>query len=162
MSRADDRGWGPGCGTPERMIAHTKLDENGCRIWQGAVDHRGYGRLTLHQRSWAAHRLAYTLLVGDIPDGLLVCHHCDVRRCCEPEHLFLGTAQDNSDDMAAKGRRNDAVGEAASGARLTAAQVVEVRAMSEAGAGYRELGRIYGIDHKSIRKIVLRKTWRHV
>jgi hypothetical protein len=58
----------------------------------------------VNRRMVYAHRLAYELAIGPIPDGLLVCHHCDQTLCCNPTHLFLGTPRDNSQDMVAKGR----------------------------------------------------------
>jgi hypothetical protein len=73
-------------------------------IEAGARSDTGYGRVTHEGKQWAAHRLAWTLAHGPIPDGMLVLHHCDNRACWNVEHLFLGSQADNMADMVAKGR----------------------------------------------------------
>lgn len=74
-----------------------------CWEWQGNVTLNGYGEITINGIV-GAHRIAYSLIKGDIPDGMFVCHTCDNRRCANPEHLFLGTHRDNMRDMWSKGR----------------------------------------------------------
>jgi hypothetical protein len=74
-------------------------------LWQGPISKRnGYGYLRFGGKRWQAHRLAYTLAVGPMPDDLLACHTCDIRACCRPDHVFPGTHMDNFRDMVAKGR----------------------------------------------------------
>lgn len=80
-----------------------------CLIWQGAQGWGGYGTTGHEGRQWAVHRLQWTLVNGPIPDGMCVCHHCDVRLCYEETHLFLGTRSDNMRDMLAKGRGRHSV-----------------------------------------------------
>lgn len=82
-----------------------------CWLWQGGKDGRGYGQFRLNGRVTAAHRAAYLLFVGEIPPDTCVCHRCDIPQCVNPEHLFLGTPRDNSDDKMNKGRHRMPDGE---------------------------------------------------
>ena len=94
-----------------------KVDKNGpipehrpdlgpCWVWTRATDPKGYGRFGIGRRVFFAHRVALALTGEVPPDDLMACHHCDNPPCCNPAHLFLGTAADNLGDMAAKGRNH--------------------------------------------------------
>jgi hypothetical protein len=87
-----------------QRIKHKRLldPKSGCWIWP--VGHR-YGLTSYKDKTVLAHRLSYTLFVGDIPEGMCVCHKCDNPKCVNPEHLFLGSHSDNERDKAEKGRR---------------------------------------------------------
>lgn len=79
--------------------------ENGqCWVWVAARDKHGYGRFGIKDKVKLSHRVAWETLVGPVPDNLWVLHHCDYPSCVRPDHLFLGTAADNSADMVKKGR----------------------------------------------------------
>lgn len=75
-----------------------------CWLWTGRLSISGYGQFRQNKRFHRAHRVAWEITNGAIPDGLCVCHKCDVRHCVNPEHLFIGTCQDNANDRVAKGR----------------------------------------------------------
>lgn len=104
---------GPRCRpdwTPAQRLAHrTRRDPlSGCLLWQGPATANGYGRLRFAGRAWLAHRLAWQAAHGPIPAGAILCHRCDERRCCNPDHLFLGTAETNMADLKAKRLRRHA------------------------------------------------------
>lgn len=75
-----------------------------CWLWIGSLRNNGYGRVTMGNRSLAAHRVSYEYHVGPIPDGMNVLHSCDVRNCVNPAHLRLGTNRENTADMISRGR----------------------------------------------------------
>jgi hypothetical protein len=87
------------------LFEKVKIASSGCWEWQDSVDSCGYGRTRYKRRLMSAHRAAYIHKFGGIPEGMHVLHRCDNPPCINPAHLFLGTHQDNMDDMAAKGRR---------------------------------------------------------
>ena len=83
----------------------SKLDRSGdCWLWTGSLDKDGYGKTSINYKHWKTHRASWNYFVGPIPEGMSVLHKCDVRACCNPEHLWLGTQKDNLRDMFAKGR----------------------------------------------------------
>lgn len=91
----------------ERLARRLLPTTSGCLEWTGYTNVRGYGRIAFNGRTVGAHRLAWELVNGPIPDGMNVLHHCDNPPCCNVGHLFLGTHADNSADMVAKGRQRN-------------------------------------------------------
>lgn len=152
-----------------RYIAERTAPSNdrGCRMWTG--DKRGNPRYAynsypvahIEARKFSAHRLQWELLRGPIPDGMLVCHHCDNPLCMNVEHHFLGTHKDNTQDMIRKGRKADARGEKAGGAKVTAAQVAEIRARRAAGEQQKDLAREFGLGEMQVSRIVRGQRWAH-
>ena len=143
-----------------------KVDRSGgndsCWLWTDHVNGCGYGKLSINGKSHLAHRIAYELIYGPIPTGLCVCHRCDVRNCCNPSHLFLGTQADNMHDKAIKGRaaHNHLIGERNPGAVFTERQVREIRARWDAGEKSRHaLANEYGVSVGAIMGVVNRKSW---
>jgi hypothetical protein len=138
-----------------------------CWEWQGAIDSNGYGAFKIEGKKRNTHRIAFDLCFGPIPDGKLICHHCDNRKCVNPVHLFIGTQVDNMQDCSRKGRlkvpTSIAYGEAAGGAKLTAAMVIELRLLYNSKKyTYRKLGKLFGIDPKQAWNIVNRISWKHI
>lgn len=145
------------------FFSHLDKQPTGCWHWTGSMEKRwGYGRLRIGTRSHKAHRFSYLLHFGQIPNGLLVCHHCDNRRCVNPEHLFLGTHKDNLDDMARKGRKAVKRGEASHYAKLNSRQVSEIRALRSQGNTLAQIAKDFGVCFQTVSHIVNRKTWAHI
>ena len=153
----------------EDFLARIVKAESGCWMWPGGSE-AVYGSATFEGRGWGAHRLAMKLLRGEERDSAwYCCHHCDVRGCVNPDHLFWGTNSDNQKDSARKGRaglqktRVRPCGEVCARTVLTADQVREIRRLAAAGkVNYAELGRRYGIVKSGIRAVVTRVSWKHI
>lgn len=114
-----------------------------CWEWQGARKASGYGNLSLGPPDYVtdtAHRVAYELAYGPIPDGLIVCHTCDNPPCVNPKHLWLGTHSDNGLDMVAKGR------DPRTNLRLPWDQVCEIRRLRASGATKKSIAETFGIS----------------
>lgn len=136
-----------------------------CWIWIGPKNKEGYGQfhidLGIGRKNYRAHRVAYILTKGAIPDGQLVRHECDNPSCVNPDHLILGTTIDNVGDRIA--RRRDAVGEQSGKAKITTEQVRAARARYAAGeAGICQLARENGIAPSTMGDIIHRRKWKHV
>lgn len=142
--------------------------DTGCWEFIGSPDPQtGYGNTTLWRRRISIHRLAWMAYVGFIPEGYVVCHHCDNRLCGNPEHLFVGTPSDNANDAKRKGRLLSGTkrsllhrGERAAQAKLTWTKVREIRARLAAGASRFDLAKEFGVHHTNIHHIQLGKTWK--
>jgi hypothetical protein len=143
----------------DRFWSKARLCPNGCLLWTGAVNNWGYGRFLYQGKARFAHRVAWALTHGPIPDGLHVCHSCDRPLCVNPEHLFLGTDLDNTRDMFAKGRNHSRAGTSNGNAKLTES---DVRTIRGSPLGHSELGRVYGVSPQTIFSIRRRKLWRHL
>jgi len=139
--------------------------ENGCSEWQHSKNGSGYGQCNrFGSGSGLAHREMWILEKGPIPDGLLVLHHCDNPPCAAMDHLWLGTQQDNVDDMIAKGRMRTVatLGEAQWNAKLTADEVREILARINVGETQTSIADIYGVSVSTINLIARGKRWKSV
>lgn len=98
------------CGYARRgVLPEERFNKNvnktlSCWLWEGCTNKAGYGVLNVHTKQTMAHRFSWSIINGFIPKGMFVCHHCDNPPCVRPDHLFLGTQDDNIHDMIAKGR----------------------------------------------------------
>ena len=146
----------------------SKVDKRGpddCWPWRGALTVKGYARFPGRRRTNRASRIAWELAHEEpVPRDKLICHTCDNRACVNPKHLYVGTALDNNRDRSRRGRwrGGSPPGERSGQARLTAEQILEMRALHVLGHSYKSLGRKYGYSANSVRAIVLRRVWRHV
>lgn len=133
-----------------------KLD-GGCWEFTGAIANTGYGIFYNGKKLEGAHRWSYRMYVGEIPDGLFVCHHCDNRKCVRPSHLFVGTVKDNAQDAAKKGRVPHGEGHCHS--KLTEEQVLAIRSDTRS---YRKIAPDYGITYSTVGEIKRRLIWKHI
>jgi hypothetical protein len=131
-----------------------------CWVWIGCVDRDGYGQIGVNYRQVKAHRFSWELHHSTIPEGLCVCHRCDNRSCVNPEHLFLGTNQENTMDKVAKGRQQR--GSANGTAKLTEEKVVEIRRLIAAGKPQTHIARQYGVTPGNVCSIHHGRSWGHV
>ena len=129
----------------------------GCCLWVGSIRH-SYGIFYINERHVLAHRIAWELANGLIPDGLNVLHRCDTPACVNPEHLFIGTNAENIADKVAKGRQAFQRGSTRGMARLTEAEAVEIFLASGTP---KTIGERYGISKGHVTNIKGRKSWAH-
>jgi HNH endonuclease len=147
-----DEFWAIGCPEPN----------TGCLLWTRSTTTNGYGSIRWRGRAKQAHRVAWELTHGPIPDGVEVMHSCDTRCCFEPKHLALGTHAMNMADMARKGRANPVRGERTAQAKLTEDAVRQIRLMRERGAPLANIASRYGVTAQAICLVVKRRNWSHV
>lgn len=138
-----------------------------CWLWTAAKDPQGYGNSYFKLPGIKAHRVAYLLACGTIPEGMHVLHKCDNPPCCNPDHLFLGTQGDNVHDCVAKGRffPGDHSGEHNGRAKLTIEQVKEIRRRYVRGCNQHQRGnstqlaKEFGVTLKEVHNVAQGHTW---
>jgi hypothetical protein len=136
---------------------------SGCWEWLGVSTTSGYGRFKVDGHSIAAHRISYYLCTDIWPGDLIVCHSCDNPCCVNPEHLWLGTHADNNRDKEEKGRGNHPFGEEHGQTALRNDDVIQIKEMIKEGLkGTGEIGRIFGVSAKVIRRIRAGNWWNGV
>lgn len=138
-------------------ISMKQLD--GCWEWQASRKGKRYGQIQVDGTPVGAHRIAYQLVKGEIPEGLVVRHRCDNPFCCNPDHLEIGTYQDNTNDMIARQRQKKARGEESGTSKLTEDQVIEIRNSDES---LRVLADRFGVSESSVGEARRGKTWTHL
>lgn len=142
----------------ERLRLNSSPNKSGCLIWTGTIGAGGYGSIKIgknikaHRASWIAHK-------GEIPKGMMVLHKCDTPACINPDHLFIGTQLDNMRDALAKGRNADTRGTKNGRAKLTEAQIADIRQSEETAVA---TAAKYGVSSSLISQIRLGQCWRHL
>lgn len=175
-----------------RRILRRIVVTDGCWIWQGGKGSKGYGQISIGGFTKKVHRVMFEINIRALNPGEFACHHCDNPPCCNPDHLFAGSAFDNNEDMRKKGRMRRACGDL-SGARLhpervprgmsngaytkperrrkgenhgmsklTVGDVIEIRSRCARGEIQRIVALSFGITKDNVSKVVLRKSWAHV
>lgn len=141
-----------------------------CWDWLNGLHGGGYGFIQYKGKRWTASRASYDIFVGEIPEGMFVCHTCDNKKCCNPEHLFVGTQADNIADMYNKGRENTSglllgrkPGEMRGRSKLTDDGVLEIMSMLKSGdMDQAEIAEKFGVHKATISKINCGTRWRHI
>lgn len=147
------------------------VDDKGCWLYQGyrmksKAGHK-YGWVWFNKTNMGAHRASWIVHYGDIPDKLFVCHKCDVPNCINPDHLFLGTAKDNVQDMISKGRKAPSAfsgknGEKHSQAKLNVTQVIEIKEMLNKKVSFSKIASLFNVSKSTIGSIKCGKNWSSV
>lgn len=142
------------------------LDRSGgpdaCWPFTGAVNKSGYGWVQIAGTSKGLHVWAYEAENGPVPDGLIVRHRCDNRRCANPAHLVVGTHRDNMADKVERGRQSRFPGESSPTAVLTESQALAIRGRRRAGARAADLAAEFGVSASLVYAIAAGKRWAHL
>lgn len=138
-------------------------DKHGCMDWLGTKQKSGHGTFNDHTgtgRQVRAHRFSYILHFGEIPEGMCVLHKCDRGQCVAPDHLFLGTQDDNMKDMAKKKR--SCLGSRNGQSKLTEKQVKEIRNINYSDMKRQEIADLYGITANHVTRLRASGRWNHL
>ena len=139
------------------------IDDNGCFICTSHARSKGYPLSWFDGKKTRLNRFVYQQMFGEIPEGLVIRHKCDVRECINPEHLETGTQRENIWDAYTRNRMQGCVGERNNNAKLTVEKVKEIKIalINKSDTNY-GLARKYGVSDMAIRKIKKGETWTHV
>ena len=160
------------------LSLRSKMDmETGCIEWTSYLNDAGYGIVSCGRRfpRMRAHRVGWALVNGPIPEDLCLCHKCDNRKCINPEHLFLGTKSDNTQDMISKGRHFTPFkglepffklnpdkakrGESNGNSKFTEDFIKELRDFE---GSHKQAAEYFDIPHSTAWQIRTYRTWKHV
>jgi len=143
--------------TQERIKKRADVDPGtGCWNWSGVLHKQGYGMIRSGRTHHLTHRASYKVFKGEIPDGLFVCHRCDNRKCVNPDHLFLGTVQDNQRDMKSKDR--SMFGEKSSAAKLKESDVLQILSL-KGGMTQRAIAKMFNVSPSLVCMILKGAVW---
>ena len=144
---------------PARFLKKLHHDSSGCHLWTGNKSRTGYGLFKLNGKTVSAHRYAWVLSNGPIPEGMSVCHSCDTRSCCNVSHLFIGTHAENMADMVAKHRGVNLRGSDHGSSKLSEEDILKIRASNRRQI---DIAAELGISQTHVSDIQCRKTWKHL
>ncbi len=143
----------------DRLLDRTLITD-ACWLWQGSTNVWGYGKIKLAGKTLSTHRASYGVFVGEVPENTNVLHRCDVRNCIRPDHLFIGTTQDNVRDKVAKERQPRGVTHGCH--VLSESEVAEIRRLRKQGKLLREIADIFGISKSLVSQIANLQVWTHL
>jgi len=149
---------------PERFWSKINvLGDDDCWDYMESLNTYGYGAFHIEGKQIGAHRVAYTLIKGDIPKGKWVCHTCDNPACCNPSHLFIGDVLINNRDCYSKGRHPTLRGEDDPKSKLNNKKVLRIVELYKTGKySQSQLGRMFGVSRSSILSILRGDNWKEV
>ena len=149
-----------------RFYANILINDNSeCIEWKGTMKSNGYGQFkTLNKKWFHAHRYSYELFIGKITKNMCVLHQCDNRKCVNPNHLWLGTKKDNTQDMINKNRKIilPLKGEMNGMSKLKEHDIKTIRSSYSIKNNCTELSKIYRVSISTIDRIVRNITWRNI
>ena len=121
----------------------------------------GYANFFIGKKSFRVHRLSYEHYFGVIPNGIGVCHHCDVPNCVRPDHLFLGNQKDNLLDC--KNKKRTTIGIKNAMAKLSDSKIFQIRKIYESKSEtQRSIAKLFGVTQSNVSRIVNKSLWNHV
>ena len=152
----------------DKFLSCISISSDDCWIWRWSYTKRGYGRANYKGAEIYAHRLSFLMFKGEIPPGMFVCHKCDTPLCVNPDHLFIGTPKENSEDRDRKGRARIVIGKRSKGsesvrAKLKESDVIEIRSLyGTTNLTHKEIAQQFGVAMQTVSSILSRRTWGHI
>jgi len=145
----------------ERFLKHVDrpIDVNECWVWTGYKTPNGYGWCSFNGKTDFAHRVAFRMWKGDIPQKMVVRHRCR-NKCVNPAHLDIGSYSDNLNDRVRDG--TDGRGMSNTNSKLTDDDIRTIRSRRETGEKLLQIAESFGVRENSISRICARLTWKHV
>jgi hypothetical protein len=152
--------------TEQRFLQYVEKTDD-CWLWTGAIRNRkikrgGYGVFYIDGKNLISSRVAYELWIAPIDEGMKVRHKCDNRKCVNPDHLEIGTHQDNMDDMKSRGRQSKQNGENHGNHKLTNDDIFEMKILNGFGFTNVEIAKRFSISDGMVCMILKGKRWGHI